>query len=153
MPSGPGFWIVFSYYSFGTIAIGTLVGSRLLHTSAFIDPAAFQNSVPLAIMVGLVAAYFNRTERLEIRGRDAATLTADIHNSLTDLGFESQDAQDDSAQDDSAQDASAQDDYVVYQRSSRWRSLSGSIIVQIQGDSATIISRASVITRLRQRLT
>jgi hypothetical protein len=137
MPSGPGFWIVFSYYSFGTIAIGTLIGSRLLHTSAILDPNAFQNTVPLAIMVGLVAAYFNRAERLEIRGRDAETLTANIHNSLAEMGFES---------------SASLDDYVVYQRSSRWRSLSGSILVQIQGNSATIVSRASMISQLRQRL-
>lgn len=147
MPSGPGFWIVFSYYSFSTIAIGTVVGSRLLHTSAILDPVAFQNTVPLAIVVGLVAAYFNRTERLEIRGRNAASLTADIHNSLTELGFESSDSQD-----DPSQGGPSQDDYVIYQQSSRWRSLSGSIIVQIQDDSATIISRASVIARLRKRL-
>jgi hypothetical protein len=136
MQFGPGFLPTFLYYFTGTAIIFTLLASKGLGLS-------LSTGVPeqLGILGGLVAgtlgAYLNQTTTFSVQFRDRQKFFRELETTLNQLGYEQ---------------TAEEDGLRVYERSSARKLFSGKVYVQLEGNSATLGSRASIVRRLRKGL-
>jgi len=136
MQFGPGFWATFYYYFTGMTLVVAVLASQVLGLS-LTQPLPYRYGITLGLVAGLVGAYFNRSVTLSLEVKQKKVFTKTLNNTLSDMGFEPK---------------SELDDFVVYQRSALRNLFSGKVFVQIDNGMAVIISRASIIRRLRQKL-
>lgn len=136
MQLGPGFWATFYYYFTGMTLIVALLASQFLGLS-LTQPLPYRYGITLGLVAGLIGAYFNRSVTLSLEFKNKKDFTKTLNTTLADMGFETK---------------SEINNFVVYQRPMVRNLFSGKVFVQIENGIATIISRASTIRRLRQRL-
>ena len=136
MQLGPGVWATFYYYFTGMTLIVALLASQVLGLS-LTQPLPYRYGITLGLFAGLMGAYFNRSVTLSLEFKNKKNFTNKLNTSLAEMGFEPQ---------------SEIDNFVVYQRSALRNVFSGKVLVQIENGMATIVSRASTIRRLRQKI-
>lgn len=136
MQFGPGFLPTFLYYFTGTAVIFTLLASKGLGLS-------LSTGIPeqLGMMGGLVAGalgtYLNQTTTFSVQFRDRKKFLRELETTLSELGYEQ---------------ASEEDGLRIYERSSARKLFSGKVYVQLESNSATLGSRASIVRQLRKGL-
>lgn len=101
------------------------------------QPLPYRYGITLGLVAGLVGAYFNRSVTFSLEFKNKKAFAKTLNKTLSDMGFEPK---------------SEIDNFVVYQRSALRNIFSGKVFVQIDNGIATIISRASIIRRLRQKI-
>jgi hypothetical protein len=136
MQLGPGFWATFYYYFTGMTLVVAVLASQVLGLS-LTQPLPYRYGITLGLVAGLVGAYFNRSVTFSLEFKNKKAFTKTLNKTLSDMGFEPK---------------SEIDDFVVYQRPALRNIFSGKVFVQIDDGIATIISRASIIRRLRQKI-
>jgi hypothetical protein len=133
MQFGPGFLPTFLYYFTGTTVIFTFLAAKGLGLS-------LATGIPeqLGVLGGLVAgglgAYINQTTSFSVQFRDRKKFLKELASALGELGYE-QTAEEDGVR--------------IYERSTARKFFSGKVYVQLEGNSATIASRASTVRQLR----
>lgn len=136
MQVGPGFLPTFLYYFTGATIIFTLLAVKGLGLG-------LSTGVPeqLGLVGGLVAggfgAYMNQTTSFSVQFRDRKKFLKELDAALRELGYEQ---------------TSEIEGVQVYERSSFRKLFSGKIYVQLEGNSATIASRASNTRQLRNAI-
>ena len=136
MQLGLGFWATFYYYFTGMTLIVAFLASQVLGLS-LTQPFPYRYGITIGLIAGLVGAYFNRSMTLSLEFKNKKAFTNTLNTSLSEMGFEPK---------------SELDDFVVYQRPALRNLFSGKVFVKIENGMATIISRASIIRRLRQKI-
>ncbi|MEQ8541842.1 MAG: hypothetical protein RIB93_30830 [Coleofasciculus sp. D1-CHI-01] len=136
MQLGPGFWATFYYYFTGMTLVVAVLASQVLGLS-LTQPLPYRYGITLGFVAGLVGAYFNRSVTFSLEFKNKKVFTKTLNKTLSDMGFEPK---------------SEIDSFVVYQRPALRNLFSGKVFVQIDSGIATIISRASIIRRLRQKI-
>ncbi len=128
----------FVYYCAMTTAIMALLASQTLDLSLF-TPQPYRIGLVFGLVGGIVGAYFNHTASFSLDGAQAKL--GEIETFLLELGYEPEANIDDSE---------TTQDFVIYRRGAWSRFFSGPIILQQQRGKLTLISRASMIKRLRK---
>ncbi|MFP4120827.1 hypothetical protein [Coleofasciculus sp.] len=136
MHLSPGFWATFYYYFTGMTLIVAVLASQVLGLS-LTQPLPYRYGITLGLVAGLVGAYFNRSVTLSLEFKNKKAFSKTLNKTLSAMGFEP---------------TSEIDNFVVYQRPALRSLFSGKVFVQIDNGIATIISRASLIRRLRQEI-
>ena len=136
---GPSIIVVFLYYSLGSMAIAAIVGSQALHEAPF-SGQSFQAAVPVGLLLGAVATYFNRTVEYAISASNPKALRKKLEACLRERGYGLEG------------DFKAGEDFQSYRRSSWQKWTTGRIFVKWQGKSVTLIGRSSLIRPLQQEL-
>jgi hypothetical protein len=129
-----GFWPTFLYYFTGISLIAAIAASQVLDLQL---ATAFRFGILPGLLAGLVGAYFNRTVSLAWPVTDPESAQTQLTHALAELGFEPR---------------GEQEGYQVYQRSPLSHWFSGSILVQVQGETATLFGRANNIQHLQKKL-
>ncbi|MEQ9550938.1 MAG: hypothetical protein RIM23_15150 [Coleofasciculus sp. G3-WIS-01] len=136
MQLGPGFWATFYYYFTGMTLIVALLASQVLGLS-LTQPLPYRYGITLGLVAGLLGAYFNRSVTLSLEFKNKKVFTQTLNTTLAEMGFEPQ---------------AEINNFLVYQRPALRNVFSGKVFVQIEKGMATIVSRASTIKRLRQKI-
>ena len=131
---GPSIFVVFLYYSAGSMAIAANVGAQELNATT-ISGVSFQNAVPLGLLLGAVATYFNRTTEFAIAASNPKALRKKLDAWMMERGYELD------------SDFKAEGDFQSYRKSSWQRWTTGRIFVKWQGKSVTLVGRSSLTTR------
>ncbi len=133
----------FVYYCAMTTLIGAFLAGNTLHLSLF-TPQPYRLGLVAGIIGGIVGAYFNHTASFSIAAQHPQALEQQLETVLAELGYcvvDNQDIEPDTQ--------APTPDCLIYRRSSWHKFFSGPIIIQRQGETLTIISRAGMIRRLR----
>lgn len=134
MQFGPGFLPTFLYYFTSTAILITLIASKGM---GFGMDTGLPQQLGLAggVIAGGLGAYFNRTTTLSVQFRNRKTFFNELERTLKQLGY---------------QRTSEDEGLYIYERSNLSKWLSGKIFVQMEGNSATIASRATNIRQLQK---
>lgn len=150
MDFGPGVAVTFLYYFSSTAVVIAFVVSRALDIS--VSTGIPQQFGALGgLIAGGLGAYFNRTVRFELPIKSEKQFFNRLEPILTNLGYQPIEAGE--AETEEAEDAEPVAGLRVYERTSLSKWFSGRIFVQVEGQQATIASRAVVIRTLKQVLT
>jgi len=144
MPRGPGFWFTFVYYTVMATIVAALSSAPLLFGGR-LGLEAIETALPIGLVLGLLGGYFNRTASLELTTRNATALQSQIDRLLSEWEF--------GAIDPAELDQEAWKAVQVYERNSWRKWFSGRVFVRIDRQTATIVSRASLIRKLQRQLT
>ncbi len=135
---GPGAGFTFLYYFSMTIVIVVLAGSQGLNLPVG-AVELYRYGLILGLLAGGIGTYFNRTTSFEISAKDISTFKTQFEQILAASGFELD-----------ANATEQQEDFTVYSRSGLAGIFSGRVFVAYRGGMTQVVSRASVIRRLRQ---
>jgi hypothetical protein len=132
MVEPPGFWLTFAYYFVVTNLIAVAIVSQRLGIS-WRDPSIYQIGILVGLTTGLLGANFNRNVTITIPIKRQSVFLKTLNEILTAQGFE---------------ETSQLEDFTVYQKSALATLFSGRVFVKIEGKTATIMGRASVIKKI-----
>lgn len=158
MPRGPGFWFTFVYYTVMATTVAALSSAPLLFGGR-LGLEAIETALPIGLVLGLLGGYFNRTASLELTSRNATELRGQLDRLLTDWEFGAIDPADfnNDFNNDQLNESSKPIDpsaaVQVYERTSWRKWFSGRVFVRVDRQTATIVSRASLIRKLQRQLT
>lgn len=133
---GPGFTATFLYYFVTTAVIVTFVSAKALNLGVGTGLPQ-QTGLLAGLIAGLLGAYFNRTVTQSIAIQNKKTFLKELNTTLSQLGYEQ-----------SAQDG----DVLVYERPNLAKFLAGKVYVQLDGNQATIATRAAQLKQIRSHL-
>ncbi|MCU0527618.1 MAG: hypothetical protein MUF72_22700 [Elainella sp. Prado103] len=144
MEFGPGVAVTFLYYFSSTAVVLAFVVSQALDIG--ISTGIPQQFGAIGgLVAGILGTYFNRTVRFELPIKSEQQFFNRLEPVLDNLGYQQvEDAEDDSEKVPGLR---------VYERTALSKWFSGRIFVQVEGQQATIASRAVVIRTLKQVLT
>ncbi|NJO44052.1 MAG: hypothetical protein HC865_26720 [Cyanobacteria bacterium RU_5_0] len=136
MEFGPGFLTTFLYYFTSAAILSAIVivkGAGMGLETGF--PQEIGAIAGLA--AGLIGASFNRTTAFSVQFQSQKHFLAELETALNPMGYEQ---------------VGDQDGVLVYERSSLSKWFSGKVFVQMEGNMATIASRASTTRQLQKIL-
>ncbi|NES87310.1 MAG: hypothetical protein F6K10_41675 [Moorea sp. SIO2B7] len=136
MLQGPRFLVTFLYYFSCTTVIVVVIASQIMGLSLEAK-LPYQFGILFGLVAGLLGANFNRSVTISTSFRNKKVFTKTLNEALYEMGFE---------------ESTQVDEFTVYQKSALRTLFSGKVFVQIDNNSATIISRSSIIKRLSQKI-
>ncbi len=135
MLPGPGAFPTFLYYFAFTALLATIVLNKGMNLPASTG-ISYTVGITSGLIAGLLGSYFNRTIQITITTTRSAAI--EVNAVLETLGYEKID-----------QDIEG---YVVYERKRLSKLFSSRVFVQIEGVTAKIAGRASMVKRLEKQL-
>lgn len=138
VPQGPGWVPTFLYYFSGTALVTTFLAVQTLGVGL---ETGIPNQLGLlvGILGGLIGAYFNRNQIIEVPIAKRKTFLRQLEQALAEKGYELDEAAD-------------LEGVAVYRRPAFRQLFSGRIYVQIEDQQAFIASRATHLRWLKKKL-
>jgi uncharacterized protein YneF (UPF0154 family) len=136
MLTGPEFLTTFLYYFICTTLIVLLTISQGMGIS--LDRFSYVIGMLMGLVAGLIGAYFNRsvTFSTPLKG-NPKTFKRTFEKTLSDMGFELN---------------GQMEDFTIYCKSPLKTLFAGRVLVKIEKDVVTIMSRSSTVKRLQEKL-
>jgi hypothetical protein len=132
---GPGVVPTFLFYFVGATFIVVFVLSEGLKGVEIGNPYAI--AIWFGVAAGAMGAYFNSHQSISTHIHNRSAFFKSLLDSLTQMGY--------------AETAQI-DNLTIYERPMPGRFLSGSLLVQVEDNTATIAGRSSIIRGLRKRM-
>lgn len=137
LPRGPGAAFTFTYYFSGAALITAFLAVKTLGVGLNTGITG-QLALAIGTVGGLLGTLFNRARTLEVKFSSRKKFARQLEQALLGLGYLLTDQS---------------NGILTYQRSRLGRLFSGDIYVQLQEESAIIVSRAGNIRSLEKHLT
>ncbi len=141
MNAGPGLWTTFLYYFVMTTLIGSVTASQALETSPT-SPIAVQIGTVLGGLAGILGTYFNRSLTWELPIQGQKSFWNRLEQILAELNVERL------PESEEEEEANVR----IYRRSGRGSWFAGRLYVQVEGEQAQFLGRASLIRKLKPLL-
>lgn len=144
MVRGPGFWFTFIYYTiYYTVTattVATIAGAPLLFGGT-VGLESLQTALPAGLLIGALGAYFNHSIAIDFAMKNTREFQQKLTQTLADLGFSR-----------IADPEPALAEFEVYERGAIGKWFSGRVLVKRDRQQATIVGRAGLMRKLRDRL-
>lgn len=130
----PGFGLTFFYYFAVTNLIVIGLVSRRFGVS-WLDPHIYPIGLCAGLIAGILGTSFNRNVTVTTTVKRPAVWLKTLNETLAAMGFEPQ---------------KELEDFTIYQKTAIATLFSGRVFLKLEGKTATIIGRASVIRKLKE---
>lgn len=140
MVRGPGFWFTFIYYTVTATTVATVAGAPLLFGGT-VGLESLQTALPAGLVIGALGAYFNHSTAIDFATKNTREFRQQLSQTLADLGFSPVTEAD-----------PAFAEFEVYERGAIGKWFAGRVFVKIDRQQATIVGRAGLMRKLRDRL-
>ena len=140
MVRGPGFWFTFIYYTVTATTVAAIASAPLLF-GGNIGLEALQTALPAGLMIGALGAYFNHSIAIDFAMKNVQEFRQQLTTTLTDLGFNRV-----------AEPEPDFSEFEVYERGAIGKWFAGRVFVKVDRQQATIVGRAGLMRKLRDRL-
>ncbi|TAD79221.1 MAG: hypothetical protein EA001_04750 [Oscillatoriales cyanobacterium] len=140
MVRGPGFWFTFIYYTVTATTVAAIASAPLLFEGN-LGLEALQTALPAGLAIGALGAYFNHSIAIDFAMKNTREFQQQLTQTLADLGFSPMTDPD-----------PALAEFAVYERGAIGKWFSGRVLVKLDRQQATIMGRAGLMRKLRDRL-